>query len=79
VTGDDGNPSVLAAGAQAGIRHMQSDVAVALGGTERAYSATVNGPVAAAASPATCRSFSSTSYQVPVALNPGALSPASTG
>jgi hypothetical protein len=59
VTGDDGNPITLAPGAQANIRHMDPDVAVALGGTERAYSATINGPVAAAASPVTCRSFSS--------------------
>lgn len=59
VTGDDGNPIVLTAGAQASIRHMDPDVAVALGGTERAFSATISGPVAAAASPVTCRSFAS--------------------
>jgi hypothetical protein len=59
LTGDDGTPFVLAPGAPASIRHMDPDLAVALGGTERAYSATVNGPVAAAAGPVTCRSFSS--------------------
>lgn len=131
VTGDDGAPIVLAP--SAGIRNMNPDLAVALGGTERAYSISVAGPVAAAAPPRTCstgsiplgidyqgngtytvsvttytnltctagaqaatyqvaitagvaltppsgpvltrepNSFSSITYQVPVALNPGAL------
>jgi hypothetical protein len=54
VTGDDGNPVVLAPGAPTSIRQMDPDVAIALGGTERAYSATFSGPVAAVRSPVTC-------------------------
>jgi hypothetical protein len=58
VTGDDGNPVVLAPDAPATIRHMDPDVAITLAGTERAYSATFNGPVASVTSPVTCRTFS---------------------
>jgi hypothetical protein len=52
VTGDDGAPIVLAPAAS--IRNMNPDLAVALGGTERAYAISVAGPVAAAAPPRSC-------------------------
>ena len=58
VTGDDGAPRVLAPGAAPSIRNMDPEVAVALGGSERAYSVTYAGPVAAAASPRTCTTSS---------------------
>jgi hypothetical protein len=58
VTGDDGTPIALTPGAAVSIRHMDPDFSVALGGTERAFSATYSGPVAAAASTATCRPYS---------------------
>jgi hypothetical protein len=48
VTGDDGTPITLNPAAPAGIRNMNPDVAVALGGTERAYDLAVAGPLAAA-------------------------------
>jgi len=58
VTGDDGAPRVLGPGAAPSIRNMDPEVAVALGGSERAYSVTYAGPVAAAASPRTCTTSS---------------------
>ena len=54
VTGDDGNPAALPAGTPTGLRQMNADVSVALGGTDKAYAITVAGPVAAATSPRTC-------------------------
>jgi len=63
-TGDDGAPIVLAPAAS--IRNMNPDLAVALGGTERAYAISVAGPVAAAAPPRSCSTGS-------IPLNPGAL------
>ena len=58
VTGDDGNPVTLAPNVPATIRNMDVDFGVALAGTEKGYSITVAGPVAAAASPRTCSSGS---------------------
>jgi uncharacterized membrane protein len=54
VTGDDGNPVALNPAAPTSLRQMNADIAVALTGTEKAYSFSVAGPVAPAASPRTC-------------------------
>jgi hypothetical protein len=54
ITGDAGAPVTLTPGAATSLRQMHPDVSVALGGTEKAFSLTVAGPVAAAASPRTC-------------------------
>ena len=54
ITGDAGAPVTLTAGAATSLRQMHADVNVALAGTERAFSLSVAGPVAAAASPRTC-------------------------
>ena len=59
MTGDDGNPVALAAGAATTVRQMNGDVAVALAATEKAYAVSIAGPVAPATTPDTCRSFSS--------------------
>jgi hypothetical protein len=58
VTGDDGAPIVLNPAAATGIRNMNPDLAVALGGTERAYAFSVAGPVAAASPPRSCSTSS---------------------
>lgn len=65
ITGDDGAPVALAPGVPAAIRNMDVDLSIALGGTEKYYTAQVAGPVAAAASPRTC----SSTQTVPMSLD----------
>jgi hypothetical protein len=54
VTGDDGNPVVMAPGTPTVIRNMNVTVGVALAAPEREYGITVNGPVGAATTARSC-------------------------
>jgi hypothetical protein len=64
ITGDTGAPVTLSPAAPTAIRHMNPDLAVALGAGEQSLSLSVAGPVAAAAHPRTCTSSSIPSWGV---------------
>jgi hypothetical protein len=59
ITGDDGNPLALTAGATASLRQMKTDVGVTLTGAEKRYSLSATGP-AGAAMEAVCYSIPTT-------------------